>query len=85
MVRVIARAVDEMLSAGRAVVETSIGRIHFELDRPNRLRRGVIRYETDHDGKRGGYGQSPLGKASDQELRRQLGFHVEYGLRSLAG
>jgi len=80
----VAHAVDEVLSIGHATVVTSIGRILFELDRPSRLRRGVFRYEIDADGERGGSGQSPLSKSSDEELRRQLEFQVEYGLRSLA-
>jgi hypothetical protein len=84
MVRVVGHTVDELLSTGQAVVETSIGRIHFELDRPRRLSRGVLRYETDHNGHRGGSGQSPLGHGSAADLRRQLEFQVEYGLRSLA-
>jgi hypothetical protein len=84
MAECIAHAVDEVLSIGHATVVTSIGRILFELDRPRRLRRGVFRYETDEDGDRGGSGQSPLSNGSEEELRRQLEFQVEYGLRSLA-
>ena len=84
MFRVVDRTVDELLSTGRAEVETSIGRIHFELDRPSRLHRGVFRYGIDHDGNRGGSGQSPLSKGSGEDLRRQLEFQVEGGLRSLA-
>jgi len=84
MVRVVGDTVDDVLASGYAEVATSIGTIRFELDRPNRLRRGVFRYATDHDGIRGGSGQSPLAKMSDEDLRRQLEFQVEYGLRSLA-
>jgi hypothetical protein len=84
MNRAVRRAVDELLSSGRAVVETSIGRIQFQMERPNRWRRGVLRYETDHEGLRGGSGQSPLGKGSGEDLARRLEFDVEYGLRSLA-
>jgi hypothetical protein len=84
MVRVVGRAVDEVLSNGLAVIKTSIGTIRFELVRPSRLRRGVFRYETDQDGVRGSSGQSPLGQMSNEDLRRQLVFQVKYGLRSLA-
>ena len=84
MVRVVGRTVDELLSSGRAEVETSIGRIHYELERPSRLHRGLFRYEIDSDGDRGGSGQSPLGNGSDDDLRRQLDFQVGYGLRSVA-
>jgi hypothetical protein len=84
MVRVIDHAVDEVLSSGFAAVVTSIGTIRFELDRPSRLRRGVFRYEADRDGVRGGSGQSPLGHLSNEDLRRQIVFQAEYGLRSLA-
>ncbi|HUZ42273.1 MAG TPA: hypothetical protein VMU68_12895 [Acidimicrobiales bacterium] len=84
IVRVVGRTVDELLSTGRAGVVTSIGRIHFELERPGRLHRGLFRYEIDSDGDRGGSGQSPLSKGSDVDLRRQLEFHVGYGLRSVA-
>ena len=84
MVRVVDRTVDELLSTGRADVETSIGRIHFEMDRPNRLHRGLIRYEIDNDGHQGGSGQSPLRKGSGDDLRQQLEFQVGYGLRSVA-
>jgi hypothetical protein len=84
MDRVVDHTVDEMLLTGRAAVETSIGGIHFELDRPSRLHRGVFRYEIDCDGDRGGSGQSPLSKDSEDDLRHQLEFQVKYGLRSLA-
>jgi hypothetical protein len=84
MVRVVGGTVDELLSTGRAEVETSIGGIHFELDRPGRLHRGLFRYEIDSDGNLGGSGQSPLSKGSDVDLRRQLEFQVGYGLRSVA-
>jgi hypothetical protein len=81
MVHVVGRTVDELLSTGRADVETSIGAIRFEMDRPSRLRRGAFRYEI---GPRGGSGHSPLGSGSGEELRRQLVFRVEGGLRNLA-
>lgn len=84
MDHVVDHTVDELLLTGRAAVETSIGRIHFDVDRPNRLHRGIFRYGIDRDGDRGGSGQSPLSKGSDVDLRRQLEFQVEYGLRSLA-
>jgi len=84
MVRVVSDAVDELLSVGRAQVETSIGRIHFEMDRPSRLHRGAVRTEIDRDGSRGGSGHALLGAGSGEDLRRQLEFHVEGGFRSLA-
>jgi hypothetical protein len=81
--RLIDRTVDELLSTRRASVETSIGHANFELDRPRRGRRGTLRYEADHDG-RGSYGESPIGRGSSEELRRQVSHRVEEGLRSLA-
>jgi hypothetical protein len=84
MNRVVDDTVDELLLTGRAAIESSIGRIHFELDRPSRLHRGVFRYRIDCDGDRGGSGQSPLSRCSDDDLHRRLKFQVEYGLRSLA-
>jgi hypothetical protein len=84
MVRLVDRTVNELLSIGSARVETSLGRIHFELDRPGRLRRGAFRYVIDHDNFRGGSGHSPLGKVSGEDLRLRLEFQVKGGLRSLA-
>lgn len=84
MARVVDRAVDELFSMRIAVVDTSIGTIHFEFNPPTRLRRGVVRYVTDVDGVPGASGESPLPNASVEALRRQLQFGVEGGLRSLA-
>jgi hypothetical protein len=84
IVRLVDRTVDELLATGGATVETSIGNVRFAFDRPRRGRRGLIRYETEHDGRRGGSGQSPLSNGSREELHRQLVFRVEEGLRSLA-
>ncbi len=84
IVRLVDQTVDELLSRGVATVETSIGTVRFEFDRPRLGRRGSIRYGTEHDGLRGGSGQSPLSNGSGEELQRQLVFRVEEGLRSLA-
>jgi hypothetical protein len=84
MLRVVDRTLDELLSTGRSVVQTSIGRIHFDFEHPRRLRRGAIRYEFDIDGRRGGSGESPLGKLTEDELRRQLTYRIKSGLRNLA-
>lgn len=83
VLQIVGHTVDELLSTGRAEVVTSIGTIHYELERPTRLHRGLFRYEIDSDGDRGGSGQSPLGKGSNDDLRRQLEFQVGYGLRSV--
>jgi hypothetical protein len=84
MIRIVESSVDDLLSSGQAVVETSIGRIRFELASPRRLRRGLFRYEVERDGHGGGSGQSPLSNDSGENLRRQLQFLVQGGLRSLA-
>jgi hypothetical protein len=84
IVGLVDRTVAELLATGGATVETSIGTVRFEFDRPRLGRRGIIRYETEHDGRRGGSGQSPLSNGSSQEQQRQLVFRVEEGLRSLA-
>ena len=84
MIQIVEGSVDDLLSSGRAVFETSLGRMRFELARPSRLRRGLFRYEIERDSLGGGSGQSPLSYSSGENLRRRLRFLVQGALRSLA-
>ena len=79
---VVAQAVDDLLSTGRARIVTALGDVHLEFQRPSRLRRGFVRYSVGA-GDRGASGGSPLSHGREDELREQVQWRVQSALRSL--
>ena len=78
-------AVDELLSDGETTITTSRGTLQAWLDRPTRLRTGVLSIASAGDNGVRSQGTQMISPDDEEAIRKQISFQVSMGVTDLVG